>query len=259
MPTTTTPPHLQISKVGIVSRNYSYKFENGYRDFSYALPSVIKLLDDRKCDAILFSLYTIVPRKGNDYTKMFSELKNIKAIFIEEFQDCIPREVNRYVVFSHASGGWKEYELHQKFATLTGMEKSDILHFVSDEIPKRILGNSIVLLCGESNGVKYSKNDKLVHDTYGFERAIPKDVNIVLNPVHDRMTRFEMNLKREFLSKNNRWVISVWNKGKQDRNGNIKDGFDPAWTAYHNGAKKLIEPISNNYHLEIGIIDSTNK
>jgi hypothetical protein len=120
------------------------------------------------------------------------------------------------------------------------------------------LGNCVVLLCGESNGVKYSKSDKSIHDTYGLAGAIPKEVNIVLNPVHDRMTRFEMNLKREFLSRNNRWVISVWNKGKQDKNGRIKDGFDAAWTVYNNGERKIVEPISNNFNLEIGILDIGN-
>ena len=259
MQRTTTPPRIQINRIGIVSRNYSNKFANGYRDFSDTLLGVIKLLDNRKCDAVLFSLYTLVPRESNDYSKMFSTVKNLKAIFVEEYQDGSPRTVDRYIVLSQSSQGWMEYEIHQKFATLTGMDEGDILAFVSDELPKRILGNSVILLCGESNGVKYSKHDKSVHDPYGLIHAIAKEVNIILNPVHDRMTRFEMNLKREFLSMNNRWVISVWNKGKQDKNGRIKDGLDPAWTVYHNGVKMPVEPISNDWKLEIGIVDVGNK
>lgn len=42
---------------------------------------------------------------------------------------------------------------------------------------------------------------------------------IILNPVHDKMTRFEMKLKRRFLPKNNRLVISVWNKEKFQLSG----------------------------------------
>ncbi len=251
-------PRLHIEKLGIVSRDYRYNFPNGYRDFSYAFPNVLKLLDDKKCDAVLFSLYTIVPREGNNIYNAFANLKNIKSVFIEEFYDGNPRDVKRFVVFHNESLKWEEYELHQKFATLTGMDEKDIFKFVSTEIPKRVLGNCVVLLCGESNGVKYSKSDKSIHDTYGLENAIPKEVNIVLNPVHDRMTRFEMNLKREFLSRNNRWVVSVWNKGKQDKNGKIKDGLDSAWTVYHNGQKKFTEPISNNYKLEIGVLNINN-
>jgi hypothetical protein len=37
------PPKLNIKKIGIVSRNYRCKFPNGRRDFSYALPEVLKL------------------------------------------------------------------------------------------------------------------------------------------------------------------------------------------------------------------------
>jgi hypothetical protein len=251
-------PSLKIKKLGIVSRDYRYKFSNGYRDFSSSLPNVLKMLDDKKCDAVLFSLYSIVPREGVNIYTAFANLINIKSIFVEEFNDGNPREVKRFVVFHNDSIKWEEYELHQKFATLTGMDEKDTFNFVATEMPKRVLGNCVVLLCGESNGVKYSKSDKSIHDTYGLAGAIPKEVNIVLNPVHDRMTRFEMNLKREFLSRNNRWVISVWNKGKQDKNGRIKDGFDAAWTVYNNGERKIVEPISNNFNLEIGILDIGN-
>ena len=44
---------------------------------------------------------------------------------------------------------------------------------------------------------------------------IPKEANIILNPIHDYMLRPEMKLKREYLSRSERWVISVWNKGKK--------------------------------------------
>ncbi|PIU55320.1 MAG: hypothetical protein COS89_07690 [Deltaproteobacteria bacterium CG07_land_8_20_14_0_80_38_7] len=69
------------------------------------------------------------------------------------------------------------------------------------------------------------------------------------------MTRFEMKLKRQFLSENKRWVISVWNKGKQDKNGKVKDGPDPAWTVFYNGNEKKVSSIQNNLNLEIGVLD----
>ena len=252
-----TPP-IQIKRLGIVSRDYRFIFNNGYRDFSFSFPSILKLLDDKKCDAVLFSLYSIVPREGNNIYTSLVNLSNIKSVFLEEFIDSNPRQIKRFVVFHNTSVKWEEYELHQKFSTLTGMYEEEILNFVATEIPKRVFGNSVVLLCGETNGVKYSKGDKSIHDTYGLENAIPKKVNVVLNPVHDRMTRFEMNMKREFLSRNNRWVVSVWNKGKQDKNGKIKDGVKPAWTVYNNGEERSIESILNSYNLEIGILDIDN-
>ena len=247
-------PPLNVRKIGIVTRDYGIKFSNGYRDFSHTLPKVLRLLDDNGCDAVLFSLFSIIPRKGYDPRTAFNGLKNIKTILLEEFQDGESREAGRYVIYYRALSGWEEYEFHQVFGTVTGMPQEKIHDFVKKEIPKRILGNCCVLLCGETNGIKYSKGDKKIHDTSGLRQAIPQNANVVLNPIHDRMTRFEMKLKRKFLSENNRWVISVWNKGKKDKNGKVKDGGGPAWTLYHNGNERKID-IHKEFGVEIGILD----
>lgn len=248
-------PDLNIRKVGIVTRDYQKKFSNGYRDFSHILSQILRQLDDEGCDAVLFSLFGIIPRKGFDCRKAFSDLKNIKAICLEEFQDGKSREAGRYVVYYLTTSGWKEYEFHQVFGTVTDMRREEINDFVTNEFPKRLMGNCCILLCGETNGVKYSKGDKKIHDTYGLRKAIPTSVNVILNPIHDRMTRFEMKLKRQFLSRNERWVISVWNKGKQDKNGKIKDGKRPAWTVFYNGNEIDVPRIQNTFCVEIGVVN----
>ena len=104
------------------------------------------------------------------------------------------------------------------------------------------------------DGVKYSPKDKKVHDVFELRASIPKTANIILNPIHDRMTRFEMKLKRQFLSENNRWVVSVWNKGKKDRNGRSKDGKGPAWTIFYDGEEIVVTPIENQLGVEIGVL-----
>lgn len=250
-------PHLDIKRLGLVSRNYETKYGNGHRDFSFAMPEILSLLDERQCDAALFSLYSVIPRGEFDITAALSKLRNLKALFLEEFEDTEPRRVIRYLVYYNSFDGWQRHEFHQQFATITGMSRNEVLSFVASEVPKRILGNCAVLICGESNGVKYFKSDQLIHDTFGMVASIPNDVSIILNPVHDRMTRFEMNMKRAFLSQNGRWVVSVWNKGKRDKNGTVKDGVEPAWTVYHNGVKTSIVSISNHLDVEIGVLDAT--
>ena len=267
-------PSLDLKKIGIVARDYRDKFPNGYRDFSYALPSVLKLLDNKGCDSVLFSLFSIDARKGYSPIASFKGLKNIKAIFLEKFKDGENRVPGVYVVYCRARSGWKAYELKQAFGTLNKLRREDIdgfdrskgknveeifmRNFVSDELTRRIFGNCCVLLCGETNGVKYSKSDKKIHDTFGLRKAIPNKVTVILNPVHDRMTRFEMKLKRKFISKNNRWVISVWNKGKQDKNGKVKDGQGPAWAAYYDGKEIEVEKLPHNTtNVEVGILDLT--
>lgn len=250
-------PNLAIIKLGIVSRDYRVNYPNGFRDYSHSFSDILKLLDKEGCDAALFSLYSIIPRKSfNPHTALYG-LKNLKTIFFEEFQDKKRwgREAQRYLVYFRSPSKWKEYEFNQIFGTMKGMPKQKINDFVNIELPKRILGNCCVLLCGETNGVKYSKTDKKVHDDFGLRKAIPSNVNVILNPVHDRMTRFEMKLKRQFLSRKKRWVISIWNKGKQDKNGKTKDGNGPAWTAFHDGDEVEVPMIQNDLSVDIGVLD----
>ncbi len=253
-------PDLHIRRLGVISRDYRERFPNKYRDFSYSLPGVLKLLDSKKCDAALFSLFGIVPRPGYRLQKALGSLKNLRAVLIEEFSDeRSKRNDTRFVVYYRSRRAWHKYHLDQVFGSLTRFPLQKLKDFVAHEMPRRMLGNSCILLCGESNGVKYSRSRKRVEDTFGLRKSIPKTTNVILNPVHDRMTRFEMNFKRRFLSENGRWVISVWNKGKKDRAGHVKDGKHPPWTVFHNGRALKLDPIQKISSIEIGVLDITSK
>lgn len=252
---TDSPPFLTISKLGIISRDYRTRYDNGYRDFSHAFADVLNLTDAQGCDAVLFSLFSIIPRNTHSPLAAFEELRNINAVLLEEFQDINGRESKRYVVYHRTSKGWAEYEFFQAFGTIRDLRKQGKVDFVEKEMPRRILGNCCVLLCGEINGVRRSKKEECVHDELGLRAAIPEDVKIVLNPTHDRMIRFEMKLKRQFLSENDRWVISVWNKGKVFKDGKTRDGSGAAWTIFHNGEKKDVDLMLRLNGVDIGILD----
>lgn len=250
------PPSLNIRKIGVVSRNYQYKFKNGFRDFSNTLPDILSLLDKNGCDTVLFSLFGIISRESYNLGTALDGLKNIKVIFLEYFQDGEERHQERFVTHHLTEQGWSDYEFKQAFGTITGMSKNNIEDFINIEFPQRIMGNACVLLCGETNGVKYSPKEKAVFDSFSLRASLPKKLDIILNPIHDRMTRFEMKLKRKFLSEHGRWVVSVWNKGKKDKNGDVKDGYSPAWTAYYNGQEISIPSIEHDIqNIEIGILD----
>jgi len=250
-------PHLQISMLGIVSRDYCYTYPNGFRDFSYAFPGVLSLLDEEGCNAVLFSLFSIVPWDDFDPLKSLNGLQNIKAVLYEEFMDGNPRTQGRYVIWYKEGDTWHEYSFKQVFSRLKGLKPEIIQNFAKFEMPKRILGNICLLICGETNGVNYSRSTKLVHDTFGMKGAIPPETNIVLNPVHDKMKRPEMKLKRAFLSENERWVVSVWNRGKKSENGKLMDGKGPAWTVFYDGKEvtNRVQLIANSLDVEIGILD----
>ena len=255
---TEKPPPLNVAKIGIVSRDYRYKYENGFRDFSEAFPEILKRLDEEGCDTVLFSLYSIVDRKSFRPLRSM-RLCNIKAVLYEEFKDGKKRKIKGSVVL-HRGG---QYCLPKwGFPSLKGLtkkqKKEKVGNFVRYAIPGRTLGNCCAILCGEINGVPYHKDTGTVRDDFGLRKSLQKEVTVVLNSGHDRMTRFEMTLKRRFLSQKDRWVISVWNKGKQDKNGRTHDGTKPPWTVFHNGreeTEKVVEPCKPIENVEIGILE----
>ena len=256
--------NIKIKRLGIVSRDYRFKENNGYRDFSYSFEEVLKCLDSKGCDSVLFSLFTIDKRDSFRVKDYLSDLSNIQSVFVEEFVDKVnAREQGVYFVYYKTREVWQEYELSQKFGTLKYTNKFEnhvINPFVSEFKTKRVLGNCALLLCGETNIVKYSKESKSIKDTFNLLDKIPENVTVLLNPIHDKMTRFEMKLKRQFLSKNDKWVVSVWNKGKEDKNGKLKDGNKPPWAVFYNGEKLELKrvhdcTISSNTKIEIGILD----
>lgn len=247
-------PDIIVQTLGIVSRDYRKKFPNGYRDFSFALPKILEFLDNQRCDAAIFSLFSIIPRSDFNIMKVLAPLRHLRAVFVEEFTDERSRKAKRFLIYYRLNNDWHIYALRQKFGSVTGISPSCIIDFVANEMPRRNIGNCCVLLCGESNGVKYSREHNNIEDKFGLRENIPKDVSIVLNPIHDRMFRPEMPLKRKFLSQNGRWTISVWNKGKIV-NRKTRDGKNPPWQIFHDGVKHVVASLPNEFGVEIGILD----
>ncbi len=234
-------PNLKISKIGIVARDY--RELNGNSDFSKNIIEILKYLDSKGCDSVLFSLFTLLENNSLKIETL-EKFKNIKSVFVEEFEfKERVRDVTVYKVYNKQADKWGINEFTQKFGTLEYTKKFNreiITPFIEEVKEERIMGNCVVLLCGETNIVKYSKKTKKIEDTFDFIKQIPSTTKIILNPIHDKMTRFEMKLKRQFLSMGNRIVVSVWNKGKTFSNGQTRDGINPPWTVYLNGEEVLI-------------------
>jgi hypothetical protein len=248
--TTEPAPKLKVAKIGIVSRNYNHEYSNGFRDFSAAFFGVLKVLDDEGCDTVLFSPFSIVPRTSFRPLRLLRRFHHVKAVIYEEFCDGGGRKRKGLgcVVLYRKGYKWREYVLPGGgFPRLRGSmaaKKKVVGDYVRYVLPGRILGNCCVIICGETNGVPYHPKDGKVKDDFGLRGAIPQKVTVVLNPVHDWMSRFEMPLKRKFLSQKGRWVISVWNKGKRGKGSKPRDAIGDPWTVYHNRkvAKPMIDP-----------------
>jgi len=241
---------LNINKIGIVSRDYRNREKNGHRDFSYAFKSILTTLDEQACDSVLFSLYTIDKRTSFNVENILKELniKNIRTIFLEEFKDDEERIRLENVIYYQDKDQWREQRLTQKFARGNELTKKRIEDFRKEVKEKRLFGNFAILLCGESNIVIYNKNEKKIRDPHSYSPLLDKDIKVILNPIHDKMTRYEMKLKRKYLSKQKRWVVSIWNRGKSDKNGKVKmDHKNPhGWDIYYDGMEKELKPINHN-------------
>lgn len=261
--TAQSAPKISPKRIGIISRDY--RESGGFSDFNDCLDEVLKYCDASECDTILFSPFTVLKTNMADLASKFEKLKFIKSLFIEEFtvQDGI-RCTGNYHCFYSTNNKWHDYIFFQKFATVLYTKKFEnevIQPFIKEVESKRLLGGVTVLLCGETNAVKYDKEKREIVDHFGLLKAFHSETGIILNPVHDRMTRFEMKLKRAFLSNQSRVVISVWNKGKTDQKGITRDGKNPPWTIYSNGkvinlTREDIGDIGfSNKGLEIGILN----
>jgi hypothetical protein len=252
---------LNINKIGIVSRDYRNREKNGHRDFSYAFKSILTALDEQACDSVLFSLYTINKRTSFNVQNILEELnfENIKTIFLEEFKDSEERVPVENVIYYQDKDKWREQRLTQNFARANELTKKRIEDFRKEVKEKRIFGNFAVLLCGETNIVKYNKDDKKIGDPHNYLPLLNEEIKVILNPIHDRMIRPEMKPKREYLSKNQRLVVSVWNKGRSDKNGKVKNYKTPDWTVFYNGMEKELKPLNHNVDnqadIQIGIIN----
>ncbi len=259
-----SPNNIKIKKIGIISRDYRERDENGFRDFSHTFKNILLRLNKEGCDSALFSLYTLVKREELDVIQVLNhlEIDNIKAVFIAEFEDGIERMSGDYVIYFRDKGEWQTYRLVQKFGSLKytqSFNRQVIEPFKAEVKSQRLLGNCTLLLSGESNIVKFSQANERVEDPFKYFDQLNSDIKIILNPAHERMMRFEVNLKRKFLSKNGRWLISVWNKGKADKNGHVKNGNKPAWAIFYNGEERQVKPIeeslSTPLNIEMGIVD----
>jgi len=237
-------PRLNVTRLGIVARSYS----DGHKDFSHAMPAILRLLDGERCDAALFSMDSIARQDSYDPWAGLGELRHVRTLFLEE-------QGGDAVVYHRASQVQSESPFTQAFGRLKELSQSQIRGFVTDKIPKRVMGNCCLLLCGEINGVVCSHKDKpwKVHDVHGLMCKIPDSVDVILNPAHYRMIRPEMKLKRQFLSAKGRWSVSVWNKGKLF-GGRTLDGTKPPWAVFCNQEEREVRA-RTEFDVEIGVLD----
>lgn len=252
---------VKLSKLGLVTRDYNLVAPNGCRDFSYDFEPILEYLDKQECDAALFSLYSLLYRHQSAVLLALAKQRHLKCVLVEYFDDDIDanKRINtQNVLYLKTDNGWHPYSCNKRFGSLSTREKKKAFELLSVVATERNFGNATLLVCGETNIVRYQQMNKTVVDSYQYLPLLGDGIQVIINPVHDKMLRHEMPLKRKFLSQHGRTVISLWNKGKRFANGRQLTERQPAWSIYQDGAELMVptveHSIENSIDLEIGII-----
>lgn len=240
----------KIKKVALVSHNYNLANRRGLYDYSEHFARINKLCDEQGCDTILYALYTWdLDSPANKHWSIFEGMSHVQRIVLEVGQ---PPDS-----YDHVETWVRERQepilAHQQFARSTA-STTDKQRFI-DELGSRQTGDALLMICGESNIVKLKRASKTFEDWFGFcDRLQDLNVSVVLNPIHDYMTRYEMREKRRFYSGNGRTVLSVWNQGRG------KESHLP-WNVFHDqeegtdAVQELPRPFSDRPDIRIGIVD----
>jgi len=253
-----------LSKLGLITRDYNFVAPNGYRDFSDTFESVLTYLDEQQCDTAVFSLYSLLHKHQGMVLSILAKQRHLKCVLVEYFDDDInanKRSNTQNVLYLKTQRGWHPYSCNKRFGSLSTGKKKKVTELLSVVSTERTIGNASVLICGETNIVRYQRLGKKVVDSYQYLSLLGNTTQVILNPVHDKMMRFEMVLKRKFLSQHGRTVISLWNRGKQLKSGRYLIERQPAWSIYHDGIDLDVpivqHGIENDINLEIGILKLT--
>jgi hypothetical protein len=247
----TNPAVEQIRKVALVSHNYNVADSRGLYDYSEHFARINKLCDEQGCDTILYAMYTWDPDSPvpRNHEAIFGGLRHVQRVILEVGR----REPNR---IDHTEVWLRSQQTplvaRQKFAR--GAERKCKKQEFMNDLPNRRVADSVLMLCGESNIAKMAHH-KCFTDLFGFTDCLrERSIGLILNPVHDYMTRYEMCEKRRHYSDGGRTVISVWNEGKG------RDAAQP-WTVFHDGVERteavweLPSPFSNRADTRIGVLD----
>jgi len=239
-------------KIGLVSRNYQVT-----NDFSEYMPKLIDIADKNNCDTLIYSMWSLDDSiKKVTKNQVFQNSKNIKRVILETGNFDLMSDLKTEIWFKDKN---EPRIIFQRFAKAREEEYKKEL--IVERFFERIIEDCFILLCGETNIIKYKQKLKRLDDKYHLIDIFEQfEINFIFNPVHDYMIRHEMKKKRAFLSLNNRYVISIWNTGKISSTGKKIAEAKIPWTVFFNGqdvtgrVDEISPVISGNHDIRFGIL-----
>lgn len=213
-----------VKKVAMVSHDYNITNIHGHRDFAEHASQIHAICDGEGCDTILYSLFTWDENSPvrRSHQALFANLKNVRCVILEVGN---MKSANKVVEV------WLKDEEQPRIMDQFFAKSSDPYErkreFIRN-IKRRIVGDSLVAICGESNIANYMPSNGNFRDEFGFNAILESNgIKFVFNPLHDYMTRYEMKRKRAYYSRNQRMVVTVWNMGRG------RESKFP-WTVFYN-------------------------
>lgn len=207
------------------------------KGFAPHFASIARACSRAGCDTLLFALWSHNENTGTNLRLRKAELfppgsGRVAVVFLGLTMMGKKKEEIRVWLRERSA----PFVCHQRFGTSSDSTK-DKTAFV-DDLPNRQFGDTLLVLCGETNIINTCRASARIADAFGvLHRLGQRGVKVILNPCHTYMHRFEMNVKRQALSRKGRYCISVWNRGF----GAGSEARNP-WTAFHDG-KDITEEI----------------
>jgi len=250
-------PRLAPMRLAVVARDWLQERTSGQgrfrgsKGFAPHFPEIARLANGHGADTLLFSLWSHNADTLGDLPR----------------NELFPRDTRHAaVILGVTRNGKEEVEvwvrlrrspvlLHQEFARTAdaraGKER------LMAGLAGRIFGSSLILICGEMNLIRTQRTTRAIVDDFDvLSRLRAHGVELVLNPIHDYMRRFEMPVKRKALASGTSTVVCVWNRG-------LKDGSEALlpWAAYRKGEtitdqiQEIELPIASQPGVRVGILD----
>ncbi len=241
-----------IRRVALVSHDYNLCDSRGFYDYTEHFADINRLCDDQNCDTILYALYTWDRNSPTtrDPSSCFAGLNHVRRIIVEVGQ---PKKGSFDHVEVLQKGERRPLIAQQRFAK-SGDSKFRKAAFI-EELDERKLGDALLVLCGETNIGSTERGSTKFNDPYDFLGQLKTmGIRLILNPIHDYMTRYEMRRKRRRYSQRGITVISVWNQGK------AREAELP-WTVFRDGEeltdelRELPKAFAGRPDIRIGIVE----
>ena len=247
LPSEAPPFHMSPKKIAMVALDWCRGYEEDqYHRADYDQPGFFPLFqriaetcDQQGCDTILYAMFSHSEHEHPALKKqeLFGpQPEHLQWVILETSKD-EARLDNLTQVWARSHE--KPHTLIQRLAR--GQDAKGKRALMAD-LQGRIFGSTMLPLCGEIGIINTQRDSDEIVDVHHFLDVLDEEgIEVILNPGHTFVRRYEVPIKRAELSKGKRWLLSVWNRGWHEKG---PQGQTP-WQVFYDGhevPERVIEP-----------------